>query len=106
MVWFGLWTFQDYYPMKGLEFVNGGALQFKDCLLANNHLSGLEGKRTMKLGSDVPYTDRGPLIRDSVIAAYVPDYENQASSKLAIVLPWSEGFSIKSFSATINHVMT
>lgn len=56
----------------------------------------------MKLGSEVPYTDRGPLIRDSVIAAYVPDYENQASSKLAIVLPWSEGFSIKVRSCVAN----
>ena len=58
--WFGLWTFQDYFPMKGggcnsntpepavfrkfivwncekgLEFVNGGALQFTECILVSS----------------------------------------------------------------------
>ncbi|XP_067950538.1 fibrocystin-L-like [Watersipora subatra] len=118
--WFGLWTFQDYYPMvgggcdstdpepavfekfivwnceKGLEFVNGGSLQFVDCLLANNKLTALEGKKNMLLGVEAPYTDRGPMIRDSVIAAYAPNYPHSSGGKrIGIVLPWSAGFSVK-----------
>ncbi|XP_067950541.1 fibrocystin-L-like [Watersipora subatra] len=118
--WFGLWTFQDYYPMvgggcdstdpepavfekfivwnceKGLEYVNGGSLQFVDCLLANNKLTALEGKKNMLLGVEAPYTDRGPMIRDSVIAAYAPNYPHSSGGKrIGIVLPWSAGFSVK-----------
>ncbi|MBN3294522.1 PKHL1 protein, partial [Polypterus senegalus] len=67
--WYGLWIFEQYYPMqqgycnwynpqpavfdslttwnclKGAEWLNAGALQFKNFLMVNNELSGIEMKR-------------------------------------------------------------
>ena len=61
---------------------------------ANNRLCGLEGKRNMKLG-DTQYTDRGPLLNSSIIAAYVPDHPHEGGEiRHAVVLPWSEGFRV------------
>ncbi|KAG2464816.1 PKHL1 protein, partial [Polypterus senegalus] len=67
--WYGLWIFEQYYPMqqgycnwynpqpavfdslttwnclKGAEWLNAGALQFKNFLMVNNELAGIEMKR-------------------------------------------------------------
>ena len=48
----------------------------------------------MKLG-DTQYTDRGPLLNSSIIAAYVPDHPHEGGEiRHAVVLPWSEGFRV------------
>ena len=63
---------------------------------ANNKLTGLEGKRNKNLGTSVPYTDRGPMIDNSIIAAYAPGYEHPSGGRrTGIILPWSAGFSVK-----------
>ncbi|XP_041664378.1 fibrocystin-L-like [Cheilinus undulatus] len=67
--WFGLWIFQDFFPMKnggcnsktpepavfnslttwncekGAEWVNVGAVQFSGFVMVNNEKAGIEGKR-------------------------------------------------------------
>ncbi|XP_035686784.1 fibrocystin-L-like [Branchiostoma floridae] len=72
--WFGLWVFQEYYPAeggscgwgakpepavfrgltawrneKGAEWVNVGAVQFEDFVVAYNELAGIEMKRILRL---------------------------------------------------------
>ncbi|XP_078698697.1 fibrocystin-L-like isoform X2 [Branchiostoma floridae x Branchiostoma belcheri] len=72
--WFGLWVFQEYYPAeggscswgakpqpavfrgltawrneKGAEWVNVGAVQFEDFVLANNEKAGIETKRILRI---------------------------------------------------------
>lgn len=62
----------------------------------NNRLTGLEGKQNMHLGPDTPYTDRAPMLNNSVIAAYAPNYPVESTGRrYAVILPWSEGFVIK-----------
>ncbi|XP_011607160.2 fibrocystin-L isoform X2 [Takifugu rubripes] len=69
--WFGLWIFQEYYPMKnggcrsqipepaafhslttwncekGAEWVNVGAVQFINFIMVNNEKAGIEAKRIL-----------------------------------------------------------
>lgn len=50
----------------------------------------------MLLGTEVPYTDRGPMIENSIIAAYAPDHEHESGGRrTGIILPWSSGFAVK-----------
>ena len=56
--------------------------------------NGLEGKKNVKLGGEVPYTDRGPLLNNSDISAVAPNYQHASSQRIGVVLPWTEGFSV------------
>ena len=112
--WFGLWIFEDYFPLqggcggsdvepavfeklfawnndKGAEAVNSGALQFKDFTLVQNRLAGYEGKKVLS----VPlWTDDSPLIRDSLIVGtttVIPS-NTQGCTSGGIVFPYGRGF--------------
>ncbi|KAL4228989.1 Fibrocystin-L [Mactra antiquata] len=115
--WFGLWIFEDYFPLKGgcggtevepavfeslyawnndkgAEAVNSGALQFKDFILVQNRLAGYEGKKVLNVPQ---YTDDSPMIADSLIVGrttVIPD-NHQGCTTSAIVFPFGRGFRVK-----------
>lgn len=114
--WFGLWLFEDYFPLKGgcggsevepavfetfyawnndkgAESVNTGALQFVDFVLVQNRLAGLEVKSV----NSVPlYTDESPMVKDSLIVGKttVHPIGHQGCTNNAIVFPMGKGFRL------------
>ncbi|XP_064635838.1 fibrocystin-L-like [Lineus longissimus] len=114
--WFGLWIFQEYFPTvtgacddpvakpavyeslyawnneKGAEWVNCGAMQFKDFVMYNNEKAGIEMK--MIKGSNTPrFDDGGAVIEDAHIVGYLTDTAD--CSTAGIVLPFDEGLLVK-----------
>ncbi|XP_066276424.1 fibrocystin-L-like [Branchiostoma lanceolatum] len=112
--WFGLWVFQEYYPAeggscsrsakpkpavfrgltawrneKGAEWVNVGAVQFEDFLLAYNHLAGIEMKRIVRLSEwGFAKITNATLIGHGVIST------NNECTKAGLVLPFARYLTI------------
>uniref|UniRef100_H2Y4C5 G8 domain-containing protein n=1 Tax=Ciona savignyi TaxID=51511 RepID=H2Y4C5_CIOSA len=112
--WFGLWTFQIFYPKKGgscwatepepatfdslttwncekgAELVNAGAIKFKNCIMLNNELAGIEtkqiGDRNVKWGQAGIY--------NSVIISHgdVSKPSGFQRTNSGVVLPFSEAW--------------
>ena len=124
--WFGIWFFEDFYPMeggrcdsvtpaparfyslvawnneKGAEWVGGGAIQFIDFILVHNEVAALEMKLISHV-KGVEYSDDGPLVRDTVIAATGGSL-SYSPTQAGIILPYARGLSIidTSFSGFVN----
>ncbi|XP_063113704.1 fibrocystin-L isoform X1 [Cavia porcellus] len=120
--WFGLWIFEEYFPMetgsctstvplpavfnslttwncqKGAEWVNGGALQFHNFVMVNNHEAGIETKRIL-----APYVGgwgetSGAVIKNAKIVGHLDELgmgTGFCTSK-GLVLPFSEGLTVSS----------
>lgn len=114
--WFGIWIFQDFFPMvgggcssntptkavfedtivwnceKGIEFVNGGSLQFDGGALVNNEKAGFEGKKVMRAEE---FSENGPMLKNAIIAASttnLPTYKGPTRG--GIILPYGQGYTV------------
>uniref|UniRef100_A0A6I8N1M6 Fibrocystin-L n=1 Tax=Ornithorhynchus anatinus TaxID=9258 RepID=A0A6I8N1M6_ORNAN len=120
--WFGLWIFEEYFPMqtgsctstiptpaifnalttwncrKGAEWVNGGALQFHNFVVVNSADVGIETKRIL-----APYVggwgeSSGAVIQNAKIVGHLDDLglgPSYCSSK-GLLLPFNEGLTVSS----------
>ena len=115
--WFGLWIFKKYTPMvgggcnsnvpepakfynltawnceKGAEWVDGGALQFREFFLVQNQVAGMD----LKLVSHAElWTENGAMVADSVIAAKAVDQSalDEEQTKTGILCPFGHGLTI------------
>ncbi|XP_048215228.1 fibrocystin-L isoform X1 [Perognathus longimembris pacificus] len=120
--WFGLWIFEEYFPMqtgsctstvpvpaifrslttwncqKGAEWVNGGALQFHNFVMVNNHEAGIETKRILS-----PYVGgwgetNGAMIKNAKIVGHLEELGMGPAfcTSRGLVLPFSEGLTVSS----------
>ncbi|XP_019323389.2 fibrocystin-L isoform X1 [Panthera pardus] len=120
--WFGLWIFEEYFPMqtgsctstvpvpaifnslttwnceKGAEWVNGGALQFHNFVMVNNYEAGIETKRIL-----APYVGgwgetNGAVIKNAKIVGHLDELEMGSAfcTRKGLVLPFSEGLTVSS----------
>ncbi|XP_032616164.1 fibrocystin-L [Hylobates moloch] len=120
--WFGMWIFEEYFPMqtgsctstlpvpaifnslttwncqKGAEWVNGGALQFHNFVMVNNHEAGIETKRIL-----APYVGgwgetNGAVIKNAKIVGHLDELGMGSAFCTAkgLVLPFSEGLTVSS----------
>ncbi|XP_004640150.1 fibrocystin-L [Octodon degus] len=120
--WFGLWIFEEYFPMKtgsctstvplpavfnslttwncqkGAEWVNGGALQFHNFVMINNYEAGIETKRIL-----APYVGgwgetNGAVVKNAKIVGHLDDLGMGSAfcTSKGLVLPFSEGLTVSS----------
>ncbi|EPY78834.1 fibrocystin-L [Camelus ferus] len=120
--WFGLWIFEEYFPMqtgsctstvpvpaifnslttwncqKGAEWVNGGALQFHNFVMVNNQEAGIETKRIL-----APYVGgwgetNGAVIKNAKIVGHLDELGTGSAfcTRKGLVLPFSEGLTVSS----------
>ncbi|XP_007188845.2 fibrocystin-L isoform X1 [Balaenoptera acutorostrata] len=120
--WFGLWIFEEYFPMqtgsctstvpepaifnslttwncqKGAEWVNGGALQFHNFMMVNNYEAGIETKRIL-----APYVGGwgetiGAVIKNAKIVGHVDELGMGSvfCTMKGLVLPFNEGLTVSS----------
>uniref|UniRef100_A0A8D0SJH6 Fibrocystin-L n=1 Tax=Sus scrofa TaxID=9823 RepID=A0A8D0SJH6_PIG len=120
--WFGLWIFEEYFPMqtgsctstvpvpaifnslttwhcqKGAEWVNGGALQFHNFVMVNNDEAGIETKRIL-----APYVGgwgetNGAVIKNAKIVGHLDELGMGSAfcTTKGLVLPFSEGLTVSS----------
>ncbi|XP_076961678.1 fibrocystin-L [Callospermophilus lateralis] len=120
--WFGLWIFEEYFPMqmgsctssvpvpaifnslttwncqKGAEWVNGGALQFHNFVMVNNYEAGIETKRIL-----APYIGgwgetNGAVIKSAKIVGHLDELGMGSAfcTSKGLVLPFSEGLTVSS----------
>ena len=111
--WFGLWMFQDYYPMedgacdsttpkaakfgsmfvwnceKGAEVVNAGSLQFHDMILVNNEKAGFEWKTTIFF--EAFSKENGPLIKNSHFISHSDIISPSKGTNIGMILPFHTG---------------
>ncbi|XP_043922184.1 fibrocystin-L [Protopterus annectens] len=118
--WFGIWIFEEYYPMrkgscyssdpepakfkslttwnsqKGAEWVNGGALQFHNFVVVNNELAGIEMKRVVPEYVGGWGDTKGAVIYNAVVVGHIDELalgSNFCTNK-GIVLPFNEGLTV------------
>uniref|UniRef100_A0A8C6RMA5 Fibrocystin-L n=1 Tax=Nannospalax galili TaxID=1026970 RepID=A0A8C6RMA5_NANGA len=120
--WFGLWIFEEYFPMqtgsctstvptpavfdslivwncqKGAEWVNGGALQFHNFVMVNNYEAGIETKRIL-----APYIGgwgetNGAVIKNAKIVGHLDELGmgSEFCTSKGLVLPFSQGLTVSS----------
>jgi hypothetical protein len=114
--WYGLWVFEYYDPMeggacdstvpkpavfqaltawnnfRGAEWVECGAMQFVDFIVANNYMSGMEA---LFLHEGVEkYTQNGALMKDSVVIGHLNGADHPPCTRHGIVLPFGNGLLI------------
>uniref|UniRef100_A0A8C5N9V4 Fibrocystin-L-like n=1 Tax=Gouania willdenowi TaxID=441366 RepID=A0A8C5N9V4_GOUWI len=116
--WFGLWIFQDFFPMengacnsrtpvpavfdsltawhceKGAEWVNVGAVQLKNALMVNNEKAGIEGKRIFQSFVSGFGEDGGAMVSDSIIVGHVDGLGTSHHTRRGIILPFDDGMSV------------
>ncbi|XP_044514196.1 fibrocystin-L [Gracilinanus agilis] len=120
--WFGLWIFEEYFPMqtgsctssvplpavfnslttwncqKGAEWVNGGALQFHNFVMINNDDAGIETKRILAKYVGGWGEINGALIKNAKIVGHLDELElgpSHCTSK-GLLLPFDEGLTVSS----------
>ncbi|XP_068614929.1 fibrocystin-L-like, partial [Brachionichthys hirsutus] len=118
--WFGLWIFEDYFPMKdgvchskspepavfsflttwncekGAEWVNVGAVQFKQFVMLNNEKAGIEAKRLIPSAVTGFGLDAGAIVFDSIIVSHVDELglgEEHCTSQ-GVIVPLDDGLSV------------
>ncbi|XP_075406661.1 fibrocystin-L [Tenrec ecaudatus] len=120
--WFGLWIFEEYFPMqtgsctstvpvpamfkslttwncqKGAEWVHGGALQFHNFVMVNNHEAGIETKRIL-----APYVGgwgetNGAVIKNAKIVGHLDELGMGSAfcTMKGLRLPFSAGLTVSS----------
>ncbi|TRY58761.1 hypothetical protein DNTS_034591 [Danionella cerebrum] len=120
--WFGLWIYQDFYPMrtygsscysytplpaifrrftswnneKGAEWGNVGAVQFSEFLMVNNEKVGIEAKRIIESYINGWGLDGGAAVINSTMVGHVDELGLGSTFCTArgIVLPIDEGMSV------------
>ncbi|XP_052245987.1 fibrocystin-L-like isoform X3 [Dreissena polymorpha] len=114
--WFGIWTFAEYYPVKGgacsgttgaepavfrgfkaynnekgIEFVDFSSLQVIDSVLVQNSFAGYEGKRVINGERRNPATSA--TVNNTLIVgkSMLPDVQNAfGSTQAGVILPYGE----------------
>nr|XP_014351910.1 PREDICTED: fibrocystin-L [Latimeria chalumnae] len=120
--WFGLWIFEEYYPMqlgscsskvpepakfdslttwnceKGSEWVNGGALQFHNFLMVNNEKAGIEMKQILASHVGGWGESTGAMIKDAKIVGHIDELGLSSTycTSRGIILPFNEGLTVSS----------
>ncbi|XP_059206673.1 fibrocystin-L-like isoform X1 [Centropristis striata] len=118
--WFGIWIFQDFFPMKdgtcgsktpqpavfrglttwncekGAEWVNVGAVQFVDFLMVNNEKAGIEGKRIMPWAVAGFGEEGGATMANSTIVGHVDELTlgSDYCTHRGIIAPLDDGLSV------------
>ncbi|XP_056597030.1 fibrocystin-L-like [Triplophysa dalaica] len=117
---FGLWIFQDYFPVrnglcysvtpapavfrrltswnneKGAEWVNVGAVQFSEFLMVNNEKAGVEAKRIIWNYVSGWGLEGGAAVVNSTIVGHVDELGlgNDYCTTHGVVLPLDDGMSV------------
>ncbi|XP_065804470.1 fibrocystin-L [Labrus bergylta] len=118
--WFGLWIFQDYFPMKGgtcrsktpepavfhslttwncekgAEWVNVGAVQFDSFLMVNNEKAGIEAKRIFPWAVSGTGREGGAGVFNSIIVGHLMElggFETETRTR-GIILPFDDGMVV------------
>ncbi|XP_045717230.1 fibrocystin-L [Phyllostomus hastatus] len=120
--WFGLWIFEEYFPMetgsctstvpvpavfnslttwncqKGAEWVNGGALQFHNFVMVNNYEAGIETKRILAAYVGGWGETNGAVIKNAKIVGHLDELGTGSAfcTTRGLVLPFSEGLTVSS----------
>uniref|UniRef100_A0A8C4T925 PKHD1 like 1 n=1 Tax=Erpetoichthys calabaricus TaxID=27687 RepID=A0A8C4T925_ERPCA len=118
--WYGLWIFEQYYPMqqgycnwnnpqpavfdslmtwnclKGAEWLNAGALQFKNFLMVNNELAGIEMKRLQTSYVTGWGEAGGAMIMNATVIGHLDELGLLPSNctQRGIVLPLDDGLTV------------
>ncbi|XP_028646739.2 fibrocystin-L-like [Erpetoichthys calabaricus] len=118
--WYGLWIFEQYYPMqqgycywnnpqpavfdslttwnclKGAEWLNAGALQFKNFLMVNNELAGIETKRLQTSYVTGWGEAGGAMIMNSTVIGHLDELGLLPGNctQRGIVLPLDDGLTV------------
>ncbi|KAM9839131.1 PKHD1 like 1, tandem duplicate 1 [Aulostomus maculatus] len=118
--WFGLWIFQDFFPMKnggchssipepavfrslttwnsekGAEWVNVGAVQFEDFTMVNNEKAGIDAKRIMQWAVSSFGEDGGAVVSNSTIVAHVDELGlgDGYCTRRGVITPFDDGMSV------------
>lgn len=118
--WFGIWIFQDYFPMKnggcssktpepaifrtlttwncekGAEWVNVGSVHFDGFLMVNNEKAGTEHKRIMPFAVNDFGPTGGAVVSNSTIVGHVDELglgENYCTVR-GVIAPLDDGLSV------------
>ncbi|KAL1767893.1 fibrocystin-L isoform X2 [Sigmodon hispidus] len=120
--WFGLWIFEEYFPMetgsctsivpvpaifnsltvwncqKGAEWVNGGALQFHNFVMVNNYEAGIETKRILASYIGGWGEINGAVVKNAKIVGHLDELGMGSSfcTSKGLVLPFSQGLTVSS----------
>ncbi|XP_057684607.1 fibrocystin-L-like [Corythoichthys intestinalis] len=118
--WFGIWIFQDYFPMKdgecrsntpepavfrglttwncekGAEWVNGGALQFVEFVMVNNEKAGIDTKIILPWAVTRFGQEGGAGVFNSTIVGHVDELRLGADycTERGVIMPFSDGMSV------------
>ncbi|XP_042362122.1 fibrocystin-L-like [Plectropomus leopardus] len=118
--WFGLWIFQDFFPMKdgrcnsktpepavfralttwncekGAEWVNVGAVQFHDFLMVNNEKAGVEAKRILQWAVSGFGEEGGATVSNSTIVGHVDELQlgEDYCTHRGVIAPLDDGMSV------------
>ncbi|CAJ1082786.1 fibrocystin-L-like [Xyrichtys novacula] len=119
--WFGIWIFQDYFPMvgggcrsntpepavfhslttwnceKGAEWVNVGAVQFTFFLMVNNEKAGIEGKRIVESAVRGFGGTVGAMVSNSTIVGRVDGLLEPKTKhrNIGVILPFDDGMRVE-----------
>ncbi|XP_068094025.1 fibrocystin-L-like [Hyperolius riggenbachi] len=120
--WYGLWIYEEYYPMelgycgsgipssavfkslttwncqKGAEWVNVGAVQFHNFTLVNNEDCGIETKRVVPNYVSRWGESSGAVLKNVIIVGHLDELGNSTSYCTArgISLPLDDGLTVSS----------
>ncbi|XP_051526679.1 fibrocystin-L-like [Myxocyprinus asiaticus] len=118
--WFGLWIFQDFFPVrnggcgsitpapavfrrltswnneKGAEWVNVGAVQFSEFLMVNNEKAGVEAKSIFQQYVSGWGIGGGAAVVNSTMVGHVDELGlgNDHCTARGVVLPLADGMSV------------
>ncbi|XP_042290990.1 PKHD1 like 1, tandem duplicate 1 [Thunnus maccoyii] len=118
--WFGLWIFQDFFPMKdggcrsrtpepavfnslttwncekGAEWVNVGAVQFNGFVMVNNEKAGIEAKRILQWAVSGFGENGGAMVSNSTIVAHVDELGlgDTSCTHRGVIAPLDDGMSV------------
>ncbi|KAF7655004.1 hypothetical protein LDENG_00062160 [Lucifuga dentata] len=118
--WFGIWIFQDFFPMKdggclsrtpepagfrnltawncekGAEWVNVGAVQFIGFVMVNNEKAGVEAKRIIQSTVSGFGEEGGAMISNSVIVGHLDELGlgNEYCTGRGVIAPLDDGLSV------------
>ncbi|KAJ0054901.1 hypothetical protein NL108_007111 [Boleophthalmus pectinirostris] len=118
--WFGLWIFQDYFPMKdgncgskqpepaifnsliawncekGAEWVNVGAIHFNGFIMVNNEKAGTEHKRILPFAVNSFTPEGGAVVSNSTMVGHVDELGlgQKYCTGRGIIAPLDDGLSV------------
>ncbi|MEQ2198278.1 Fibrocystin-L [Xenoophorus captivus] len=118
--WFGLWIFQEFFPMKdggctsgtpkpavfqslttwncekGAEWVNVGTVQFNTFIMVNNEKAGIEAKRIFRWAVSGFGEDRGATVSNSTIVGHMDELGlgSNYCTRRGVITPFDDGMSV------------